>query len=389
METIAEINDLACRCIETGDYQVALDALNSSLNCVKLLKKCRTPAASDSATGDVTRESITATLLEAKRKVFYHSKKYTMGSKRKGDHFHTRSRKRKRQPSLNDQEEFHTGSGRVSSNSPSEHYFVYSTPIRLSLFQWTQIAKYRYLEYQFTASKQDDYLRRHVELAISANLIFNIALSHHLLTTNSRKVRIPRLSTDSGEDSDDTYSDEDDHEYTNALQKKERLRGALRLYEIGFRVHTKRMALIMSSKRQRSRNRYPEFSSLSIPNTIPTIPSFPRTEQHLQRQQASLSIDDLRSLRRERQIGRNDELKSTTRFALALLNNCAHIHSALGQHEKAKIFEKRLLSFLLVIIDGGESIHEIIGDDPAVDGYLKNVFDGTVFDRKAAPAAMA
>jgi hypothetical protein len=72
-----------------------------------------------------------------------------------------------------------------------------------------------------------------------------------------------------------------------------------------------------------------------------------------------------------------------------LLNNCAHIHEALGQTDKALVFQKRLLSFLLVIVDSGESIHEIIGDDPAVDGYLKNVIAGTVFDKDTAPAAVA
>merc|ERR1712176_193822 len=86
---------------------------------------------------------------------------------------------------------------------------------------------------------------------------------------------------------------------------------------------------------------------------------------------------------------RETELKSTTRFALALLNNCAHIHEKLGQTEKAKIFQKRLLSFLLVIIDSGESIQNIIGDEFATDGYLKNVFSGTVFNKDTAPAPVA
>lgn len=368
METIAEINDLACCCIESGDYHMALDALNICLTSVKQLKKCRTPATiTDSKIGDGTsRESIGTALMAAKRKLFDQFKKSTKEKKRKGTPIPTRSRKRQRRTSLNDQE-FHTGSDRVSPTiSPSEHYFVHSKPIRFSLFQWTHIARYRYM--------QEERIQRHVELAISANLIFNIALSNHLLTLSSGEVRIPRLSTDSGEDTD------------NALQKKERLRGALRLYEIGFRVHTKRMALIKSSKILPTRQRIlPDVSSFPIPNTIPSATNFPSTTGR----QVSPSIEELRLRRPERQIGRNDELKATTGFALALLNNCAHIHRVLGQHEKAKVFEKRLLSFLLVIIDGGESIHEIIGDDPAVDGYLKNVFDGTVFDRKAAPAAVA
>lgn len=379
METIAEINDLACCCIESGDYQIALDALNICLSSVKQLKKCRMPASiTDSKIGDGTRESIGTTLMAAKQKLFDQFRKYTKENKRKGTHFPTRSRKRQRRTSPSDQE-FHTSSNRVSpAILQSEHYFVDSKPIRLTLFQWTQIAKNRCLENRETSSRQEECIQRHVELAISANIIFNIALSNHLLTISSGEVQIPRLSTDSGEDTNDDW-------HTNALQKKERLRGALHLYEIGFRVHTKRMALIKSSKIQARQRRLPDASSLPLLNTIPSATNFPSSTGR----QVSPSIEELRLRRPERQIGRNDELKATTGFALALLNNCAHIHRVLGQHEKAKVFEKRLLSFLLVIIDGRESIHEIIGDDPAVDGYLKNAFDGTVFDRKAAPAAVA
>jgi hypothetical protein len=235
-------------------------------------------------------------------------------------------------------------------------------------------------------------------LAVSANLIFNIALSHHLIASSTKselaaaRNRRLSLSPDSGDDDSDDEEDDDngcgygsicsdEMSIADSLQTKQRLKGALRLYELGFRVHTKRVAFVMSTKTQSSRSSrgYLYSSSSSIPSASSSVSSTA----------SPLSPDAPRSSLQNRINDRDDELKSTTRFALALLNNCAHIHDVLGQSEKAKIFQKRLLSFLLVIVDSGESIHDIIGDDPAVDGYLKNVFAGTVFDKKTAPAAMA
>jgi len=47
MEVIAKINDFSCQCIEMGDYQTSLDALNCCLGCVKQLKNERTKIAED------------------------------------------------------------------------------------------------------------------------------------------------------------------------------------------------------------------------------------------------------------------------------------------------------------------------------------------------------
>ena len=401
METIGEINDLACRSIEMGDYQIALDALNTCLECVKQLKKCQSPACSDSTADNAvvtTKENIERTLRAAKRTISEQLKKHTKGNKRKGNSAPRRSQKRQRQSSIisfpssttsmycgcstrtMDQEQLCFKHKRCREQEGQ--HFIYSKPIRLSAFQWTRISVYRHQEDRNTASKQGEHIRRHVELAISANLIFNIALTHHLITS-SRTVPIPRLSGDDQDNIDNHDNDIDGLEYTDTLQKKERLRGALRLYEIGFRVHTKRMALVMASQTQFRRRRHPDFSSLSTPS------SFPAMGGHERMRQVSVSVNGIRLRRQGMQISRNGELKETTRFALALLNNCAHIHSVLGQHEKAKVSQKRLLSFLLVIIDSGESIHDVIGDDPVLEGYLKNVYDGAVFDQKVAPAAMA
>lgn len=87
--------------------------------------------------------------------------------------------------------------------------------------------------------------------------------------------------------------------------------------------------------------------------------------------------------------GRDEDFKSTTRYALALLNNCGHIHKTLGHTQTAAKFRKQLLSDLMVIIDSVDSVHEVVGDDPAFDGYLENVLAGTVFGTDASPAAMA
>merc|ERR1711865_273272 len=85
----------------------------------------------------------------------------------------------------------------------------------------------------------------------------------------------------------------------------------------------------------------------------------------------------------------DDELRSATRYALALINNCAQIHDELGHPQKAILFRSKLLSFLLMMVDGGESMNEIVCDDVALDGYLKNVFSQTIFKTEIAPAAAA
>jgi hypothetical protein len=185
-------------------------------------------------------------------------------------------------------------------------------------------------------------------------------------TMNPRGERPEFLPNEDGETDDDDTDDETGFEesafQTSPLKTITRLKGALRLYELGFRVHTKRVAYI---------------TSLSSPSTSLS----PRGARTVSLQ--SLAED------RARMRTRDDELKSTTRFVLALLNNCCHIHQELGQTEKAKVFQNRLLSFILVIIDSGSSVHDIVGDDPALEGYLKNVFDGTVFHRDNGPAAVA
>lgn len=400
MEIIAEINDLACRSIELGDYQIAIDALETCLECVKQLRKCQSPTITESTTDDAvvpTKENIARTLRAAKRTILEHTKKHNKGNKRTRNSSPTSSQKRQRQSHINpfpssmtymhrgrsshttDQESFRLK--RCQENE--EQYFIYCKPIRLSAFQWARIAIHRRQNGEKKASKRGEQLQRHIELAISANLVFNIALSHHLLTS-SRAVPIPRLSTDDEDDIESSHNDNGVFRHTNTFQTKERLRGALRLYEIGFRLYTKRMALIMATQTQFRRRSYPDFSSLlSISSSLPTM------EGHERMRQVSLSANEIRVRRQGRQISGNGELTETIRFALALLNNCAHIHSVLGQHEKAKVFHKRLLSFFLEIIDSGASIHDIIGDDPTLEGYLKNVYDGAVFDQKVAPAAMA
>ncbi len=400
MEIIAETNDLACRSIELGDYQIAIDALETCLECVKKLRKCKSPTITDITTDDAvvtTKEDIARTLRAAKRTILERMKKHNKGNKRKGNSTPTSFRKRQRQSHFSSVPSSTTYTHRGCSSHTTdqesflfkrcqeneEQYFIYCKPIRLSAFQLAQIAVYRRQNDRKKASNRGEQMQRHIELTISANLIFNIALSHHLLTI-SRAVPIPRLSTDDEDDTESSHNDNGVFRYTDTLQTKERLRGALRLYEIGFRVHTKRMALIMATQTQFRRRRYPEFSSLlSVSSSLPTMEGYERMWQVL------LSMDGIRVRHQGRQISGHGELKETTRFALALLNNCAHIHSVLGQHEKAKVFQKRLLSFILVIIDSGTSIHDIIGDDPALEGYLKNVYDGAVFDQKVAPAAMA
>lgn len=464
MEAIAEINDLACHSIELGDYQISLDVLNSCLGCVKQLKRFRAPSSGSSNNvaerrRTATKEAIEKTLKVGKQKLLDRLRtvadtNFAVANKRKtfsSSIAVTRPQKRRRQRSqnglaialpssdLSTTSSIDSSSGAPSRQSPysfpitpncpdsmvasssnsctsscqrllkehlscqhhqdtEERYFVYRKPIRMSKFQWSRIAECRCQK--GNDAEHQHQIHREVELAVSANLIFNIALSHHLIASSTKselaaaRNRRLSLSPDSGDDdTDDEEEDDngfgygsvssDEMNIADSLQTKQRLKGALRLYELGFRVHTKRVAFVMSGKTQSSGSRgYMYNSSSTVPSASSSISSTA----------SPLSPDEPRARRSSslnRINDRDDELKSTTRFALALLNNCAHIHDVLGQSEKAKVFQKRLLSFLLVIVDSGESIHDIIGDDPAVDGYLKNVFAGTVFDKKTAPAAMA
>lgn len=234
----------------------------------------------------------------------------------------------------------------------------------------------------------------------------------HLQYSNDSSSDEESECSDDDDDDDDTasgydsysYSSHDTSTFADTLHTKQRLKGALRLYELGFRVHTKRVAFVTSSRMVMSGSSspqaflYPSSSSStpSTPSSLQLPPVLTTAEATARRVSlppeaaaASAPARALRPASSSQSTDRDDELKSTTRFALALLNNCAHIHESLGQHDKAKAFQKRLLSFLLVIVDSGESIHDIIGDDPAVDGYLKNVFAGTVFHKDKAPAAVA
>jgi len=323
-----------------------------------------------------------------------------------------------------------------------ERFFVHCKPFRMTKFQWSRVHMCQYSStFQTTSVESDreskDQLRldREVELAVSSNLIFNIALTHHLIAwsreqrdQSSRRILCEEDNLEGEFETDDengcgyestcsTSSSNSSDSIENELRNEERLRGALRLYELGFRIHTKRVAYITALQTTSSipgptapsssspTSLYP--SSSSAPTTI-SFTSTPMTAMRGDRSLLSnLQLTEERSvssfsssstqatessLSSSQFILRSDretELRSTTRFALALINNCAHIHEKLGQTGKAKIFRKRLLSFLLVIIDSGESIHDIIGDQFATDGYLQNVFDGTVFNKETAPAPVA
>jgi len=466
MEAIAEINDLACSSIELGDYHISLDVLNSCLGCVKQLKRFRAPNSESSSIDDKINTAIKATIartLKAAKEKLISSPRVVVKKREayKASVAITRPQKRRRQPSQGDLE-FHTNvvpSSEVSTttsvkndvapsrssssvipsfseskatsspkrrtcssdgDNPRQHflqdrfysenqdteerYFIYRKPIRLSKLQWSRIAECCCQERRQRDPKHQVQILREVELAVSANLIFNIALSHHMIATSTKSELAwnyrhnLRLSPDSSDETGDSDDDDDssdsgsgygitgiaeDMSFADSLQTKQRLKGALRLYELGFRVHTKRVAVGMSSKIHLSRRGQLHSSYSSIPFATTSLPT------------AALSPNEPGARRpsEDRSQGshsdRDDELKSTTRFSLALLNNCAQIYHALGESEKALVFQKRLLSFLLVVVDSGESIHDIIGDEPAVEGYLKNVLAGTVFNKDTAPAAMA
>ncbi|KAL3904710.1 MAG: hypothetical protein SGARI_004802 [Bacillariaceae sp.] len=111
---------------------------------------------------------------------------------------------------------------------------------------------------------------------MSSNLIFNIALCHHLIALNTAE--------------------------TNQRHSLKRLKGALKLYELGFHMHSKKGVEGMSMN-----------------------------------------------------------------YALALINNCAHIWETLGSTSKAQRFYNHMLSSLMMMIDGGEA--EKVDQ---LEGYLLN-----------------
>jgi len=448
MEAIAEINDLACQAIEFGDYRIALDVLNSCLGCVKQLKRCRSSSMTEERiyrTNNLNNpadkgrktmtETITRLLKGTKRKLMNRSaaradiaaftsrnnnnnnvnsngNKNNKNNKRKVPNdisiaaavIETSSRvravalplKKRRRTTLDENpgeiqpappREAATTAVKITTTDSSreskysstvvsncsatvseQRFFVYCKPLPLTKFQWYLIRQNSQINREQEHESQC-HIDREIELAVSSNLIFNIALTHHMIafpTMNPRGERPEFLPNKDGETDDDDTDDETGFEesasQTSSLKTTPRLKGALRLYELGFRVHTKRVAYITSQS--------PHSASLSR-RGAQTVSLY------------SLAED------RVRMKARDDHFKSTTRFVLAILNNCCHIHQELGQTEKAKVFQNRLLSLILAIIDNGSSVHDIVGDDQAVEGYLKNVFDGTVFQRDNGPAAMA
>jgi len=476
MEVIAEINDLACHSIESGDYRTALDALNCSLGCVKRLKMSRlsTTEKNDECNSSTdgrktkTTKEIVATLLKgAKRKLMNRTvaalrKKHKASTPQappttnptaslSGDKDVTITRPLKKRrlrlllpedtesqsspsPTTTAAENAVADSSRASEcsfsmvtgsplleampslteksvSNPSsqydpleccpndeseEQYFVYRKPLRFTKFQWSRI-EYQGENGRNLQSQNRKPLDREVELTVSSILIFNIALSHHLIASPLETKTKPVLSPDSDDTDDDENScgydssSDECNAYANNIQKKQRLKGALRLYELGFRVHTKRVAYIASSQNQLRTlsSSSPTASTTTAANPRGASVSSPSTPSPSSGTEALRQNTPVPTRQSDRGDDLSDELKYTTRFALALLNNCTDIHKKLGQVKKAAIFQKRLLSFLLVIVDSGESIHDIIGDNPAVDGYLKNVYTGTIFDKETSPAAMA
>ncbi|KAG7337606.1 hypothetical protein IV203_021843 [Nitzschia inconspicua] len=94
---------------------------------------------------------------------------------------------------------------RPVNNGSANKVFVYRNPLRLT---------------------ESELSRSHVdpEVAMSSNFIFNIALCHHLIALDTFVQQPPRSDTD-------------------LLRHKhciKRLRGALKLYELGFHLHSKK-----------------------------------------------------------------------------------------------------------------------------------------------------
>merc|ERR1712195_28213 len=185
-------------------------------------------------------------------------------------------------------------------------------------------------------------------------------------------------TTKTNSDNDVNHNNNDINNNTNTVfllrrRREQRLKGALRLYELGFRVHAKRAAAAAASS-----------SSSSTTTRAANTATARRVSTSEQQQQHQLQVQQQQQAQHQ-----DDELRSATRYALALINNCAQIHDELGHPQKAILFRSKLLSFLLMMVDGGESMNEIVCDDVALDGYLKNVFSQTIFKTEIAPAAAA
>lgn len=346
---------------------------------------------------------------------------------------------------INDDNNSSTTTDTDSDCGSSSSSFVYRKPLRLTDSQWTRIRDYR--EFVPRAerscccpccqllfrSEQRRKIEREIELAISSNLIFNIALSHHLIavaststssstaTTSARRTTAATpyggfdTSSDSErepydseswdsdndnyidtddegssangyddeddcdeDDCDDDDDDDDDMECnSHVLRREQRLKGALRLYELGFWVHAKRIAIVESSSSSSS-----SFSP-HLPTATGTTASVEQQQQQLFGRDLGASNNSTGSDPHERIHNKtkdttdHHELHSATRYALALINNCAHIHEILGNSDRTSVYRNRLLSFLMLIIDSGESAREIVGDDLALDGYLKNALSSS------------
>lgn len=546
MEEIAFISDLACNSIESGEYHIALDALNGCLTCVKKLRDCRRSTGAGSGTETVPSSpanraeegNVWNVLKEIKEKLLRSTKAaasiavsttttaITSGgtSKRKfnddNDSDNTgcvcvcvsesmtfspteaspaekgtsvvlqQSRKRRRGehqetpdedrgegnqqvatgviveqecacsicPSLSDtatvtlttSENMYRGSSSCnlahSNNNHGNHgekqcpnktnsdntidddeddytsSFVYSKPFRLTKSQWNQIREYREFLCQLDCRimlcpcqpyLQQEGIEREILLVVSSNLIFNIALSHHLIaetmtsTTASTTsgTAIPKYHShtsdheddcnhktndnadacwdsddDSNYDSDSDYDDdtEDGEDVdgmecgSNALTREQRLEGALRLYELAITICDK------------------QISTAAPPSPLPlSILPQVTTAFFEQQQQFGRDIGTSGSAPNKSSNHKDDELRIFTQHYLALTNNCAHIHESLGRNDRATVFRNRLLQFMSVLTYSGGSIHEIVGEDAVLNGYLKSVFWGNIFskERVVAPAA--
>lgn len=295
MEAIAEINDLACHAIESGQYQTALDVLNCCLGCVKQLKKCRASVVDEShshshecnsnnnsnSNKDIadqrlktTEETVVRLLKGAKRRLL--KRKVLPRESAAAKRPWKRRRRGVQDIHRTPVEEVDATTATVdvvdTTSSPKNHscvknfeqdeqkYFVYCKPLRMTKFQWSRIAECQAQQESGGEENQQGRIDREAELAISANLIFNIALSHHLIATTKgtqagnkhhhkpsqfcprRRNDHLHYSNDSSSDEESECSDDDDtasgydscssHDtstFADTLHTKQRLKGALRL----------------------------------------------------------------------------------------------------------------------------------------------------------------
>ncbi|KAL3903177.1 MAG: hypothetical protein SGARI_005493 [Bacillariaceae sp.] len=155
MDSLLEMNDFAAFLVECRDYRKALDILNYCLT--------RTPKEKQATIDTAIMKRAKASLDNSLHKRF--SNKGTEGK------------------------------NIYDCSNNTEAGFVYRNPLRLT---------------------ERDLARPHVdaEMAMSSNLIFNIALCHHLIALDCQD--------------------------TNQKHSIKRLKGALKLYELGFHMHSKK-----------------------------------------------------------------------------------------------------------------------------------------------------